>query len=51
MKYEHPTKNHKAPVVKLKDTGSPNLPKKAKINCACSGTKDARSGRPGKTFN
>jgi|LakMenEpi03Aug12_release.lakeMendotaPanAssembly.Ray.scaffolds.fasta_scaffold135421_5 hypothetical protein len=46
--YEHPKKNHKAPVVKLKDTGSSLMPKKAKINCACSGTKDARVNRPGR---
>lgn len=46
-KYVHPTKTHNAPVVKLKDTGSPLVAKNAKINCACSGTKDARKGRPG----
>lgn len=47
-KYTHPTKTNKPPVVKLKDTGSPLIPKKAKINCACSGTKDARMSRPGR---
>lgn len=50
MKYVHPTKNHKAPTVKLKETGSPLVAKSAKINCACSGTKDARKGRPGKKY-
>jgi len=46
-KYVHPTKTHNPPVVKLKSTGSSLMPKKAKINCACSGTKDARANRPG----
>jgi len=48
-KYIHPTKKMKAPpVVKLKDVGGTS-PKSARILCACSGTKDARSGRPGVT--
>jgi len=50
MKYVHPTKSNNPPIVKLKNTGSPLVAKKAKINCACSGMKDARAGRPGKKY-